>query len=54
MNIVPKKLEKINKLSKQQCKSQMNTKIAKKNSKIKLPPLWGHVKKSMNHILLSS
>jgi len=33
MNIVPKKLEKINNLSEQPCKSQMNTKIAKKTPK---------------------
>jgi len=29
MNIVPKNIEKNNNLSKQQCKSQINTKIAK-------------------------
>jgi len=38
MNIVPKKLEKINKLSKQQCKSQMNTKIAKITAKSNCHP----------------
>jgi len=38
MNIVPKKVEKVNNLSKQRCKSQMNTKIAKKTSKSNCHP----------------